>query len=281
MTIVKADIIYKQNLEDILLNGSWDENPRPKYKDGTPALTKYITQVTEKYDINKGEFPLTTLRPIPWKNSIKEILWIYQDQTSDLGVLEDEHGIFWWRDWEVDKGNTIGQRYGATVRRYELMDNLLKGLKSDPFSRSHIISLWQEKDFKETTGLKPCAFQTLWSVRKIRGEMFLDLTLIQRSSDYAVAGHVNMIQYVALQMMVAHEVKMKVGNFTRFTQNLHVYDKHFEQAWEMVDERQSSCVQPLLELNAEGKSFYEITIDDFELIDYEPVKPQLKFELGI
>ena len=32
----------------------------------------------------------------------------------------------------------------------------------------------------------------------------------------------------------------------------------------------------------EGKTnFYDFTIDDFELLDYEPVKPQLKFELGI
>lgn len=287
----KADRIYIKNLLRILEEGSWDENPRPKYKDGTPAHTKYITQVFEEYDLNKGEFPLTTLRPIGWKSAVKEILWIYQDQTSDLSVLKEKYNIHWWDEWEVIilddsfdepfiSDGTIGQRYGATVRRFDLINKLIEGIKKDPFGRRHVVSLYQQIDFEDTDGLYPCAFMFMLSVRKIKGEMYLDMTLTQRSSDYAVAGHINMIQYVALLMMIAHEVGMKVGKFARFTQNLHVYDKHFEQVGEMLD-REPSEIQPKLVLNAEGKSFYEITIDDFELIDYHPVKPQLKFELGI
>lgn len=276
----KADRIYIRNIERILEEGSWDENPRPRYKDGTPAHTKYITQVFEEYDLNKGELPITTLRPIGWKSAIKEIFWIYQDQTSSLKVLEEKHGIKWWREWEVKATDTIGQRYGATIRRFNLLNKLLDGLKLDPFGRRHIINLWQEIEFAESGGLNPCAFQILLSVRKIKGDMFLDMTLTQRSSDYLVAGHINMIQYVALQMMIAHAVGMKVGKFARFTQNLHIYDRHIKQATELM-ERVPSYKQPKLILNAEGKSFYDITIDDFEMIDYEPTKPQMKFELGI
>lgn len=276
----KADRLYISNIERILEEGSWDENPRPRYKDGTPAHTKYITQVFEEYDLNKGELPITTLRPIGWKKAIQEIFWIYQDQTSDLKVLEEKHGIKWWREWQVGATDTIGQRYGATIRRFNLLNKLLDGLKVDPFGRRHIISLWQEIEFTESGGLNPCAFQIILSVRKIKGEMYLDLTLTQRSSDYLVAGHINMIQYVALQMMIAHEVGMKVGKFARFTQNLHIYDRHLEQATELM-ERVPSYKIPKLILNAEGKGFYDITIDDFEMIDYEPTKPQMKFELGI
>ena len=72
----KADIYYKTNLNRILNEGCLDENPRPKYKDGTPAYTKFITQVFEEYDINKGEFPIPTLRNTAIKTGIKEILWI-------------------------------------------------------------------------------------------------------------------------------------------------------------------------------------------------------------
>ena len=57
----KADFYYKENLKKILNEGCWDKNPRPKYKDETPAHTKFITQVFEEYDINKGEFPIPTL----------------------------------------------------------------------------------------------------------------------------------------------------------------------------------------------------------------------------
>lgn len=275
-----ADEYYKRNLSRIITEGSWDENPRPRYEtDGEPAHSIFITQVFEEYDIQQGELPITTLRPIGIKNAIKEILWIYQDQTSDLSVLKDKYNIHWWDLWGIGDG-TIGQRYGATVSRYDLMNQFIFGLKNDPFGRRHIISLWQMKDLMETLGLSPCAFQIIGSVRKVGEDKYFDLTLIQRSSDYAVAGHINMMQYVALQMMVAHECGFKVGKFARFTQNLHIYDRHLEQVKEML-RREPSQIQPKLILNAEGKGFYDITVDDFELVDYHPVKPQLKFELGV
>lgn len=276
----KADLIFKENIRKIILDGSWDENPRPRYEsDGEPAHSLFITQVFEEYNLDKGELPLTTLRPIHIKKAIQEILWIYQDQSNSLDLLEEKYGIYWWKPWGLDDG-TIGQRYGATVKRYSLIRKLLKGLKEDPYSRRHIMNLWQESDFKETDGLLPCAFQTLWSVRHVNGERYLDCTLTQRSSDYLVAGHINMIQYVALQMMIAHECNYKVGKFARMTQNLHIYDRHRIQALELAS-RESSSEQPRLVLNAEDKSFWNITVDDFELINYHPIKPQLKFELGI
>lgn len=291
--MLKGDIIHKAFIKEILTEGTWDENPRPRYEsDGEPAHSLFITQAFEKYDISKGELPITTLRPIGYKNGIKEIQWIYQDQTSDLNILKDKYNIHWWDSWkvkrevEIDNGetiiieDTIGQRYGSTVSRYNLMDNFLDGLKKDPFSRRHIINLWQMKDLMETDGLSPCAFQIIGSVRKVNGEYYFDLTLIQRSSDYLVAGHINMIQYVALQMMVAHHCGYKVGKFARFTQNLHIYDRHVEQA-KILLEREPSIIQPKLVLSAEGKGFYDITVNDFELADYHPVKPQLKFDLGI
>ena len=74
----KADRYYINNLKKILDEGYLDENPRPKYIDGTPAHSKFITQVFEEYDISKGEFPITTLRNTAIKTGIKEILWIYQ-----------------------------------------------------------------------------------------------------------------------------------------------------------------------------------------------------------
>ena len=116
----KADLYYKKNLKKILLKGSKDENPRPKYKDGTPAHCFFITQVFEEYNIKKGEFPLTTLRNTAIKTGIEEILWIYQDQDSSLETAQ-KRGINWWNEWNIGDG-TIGQRYGATIKKWDLMN---------------------------------------------------------------------------------------------------------------------------------------------------------------
>src|SRR5690606_38406029 len=142
----KAEKYLIENLTRISKEGIWDENPRPKWKDGTPAHSIFITPVFETYDISKGEFPITELRPIAWKMASDEMSWIYSDQSNDLELLRDKYGITWWDEFDIGD-NTIGQRYGATVKVHKLMDNLLEGLIKDPFGRRHILSMWQNEDF--------------------------------------------------------------------------------------------------------------------------------------
>ena len=289
MGMIKADHYYIQNLSKILREGSWDENPRPCWKDGTPAYTKFITGVFEEYDLENGEFPITTLRNTAIKTGIKEILWIYQKQSNSLSDAR-EMGINWWDEWDIGDG-TIGQRYGATIRRYGLMDDLLNGLINDPFGRRHIIDMYQYADLKETPGLHPCAFETLWSVRKIDGEYYLDMTLTQRSSDYIMANYINKIQYVALQMMVAGHCGYKIGKFCHMTQNLHIYDRHFGAVKEIMDRFPISFNtnhtpvylenNPSIEL-VSNKGFYDITIDDFKVFGTEGItKLSEKLEIAV
>jgi thymidylate synthase len=274
----KSDKYYIENLNKILKEGTWDEDPRPKWQDGTPAHSKFITQVFEEYDISKGEFPITTLRNTAIKMGIKEIFWIYQKQTSDLQEARNL-GVNWWDEWDIGDG-TIGQRYGATIRRYNLMENLLSGLKNDPFSRRHIIDMYQYHDLNETMGLHPCAYSTSWSVRKVNGEYYLDMTLNQRSNDYIVANYINKTQYLALQMMVAGHLGYKVGKFCHLVQNLHIYDRHFDALNELL-ERNPLNTQPELVLK-ENKNFYDYTIDDFIIKGTSDIKPiKSKLELAI
>ena len=274
----KSDKYYIQNLQKIMSEGSWDENPRPKYSDGTPAHSKFITQVFEEYNISKGEFPITTLRNTAIKTGIKEMLWIYQKQTSSLEVAR-EMGINWWEEWNVGD-NSIGQRYGATIKRYDLMNKLLDGLVNDPFGRRHIISMYQYVDLEETNGLFPCAYEILCSIRKVGEDKVLDMTLIQRSNDYLVAAYINKIQYLSLQMMIAGHCGYKVGKFCHLVQNLHIYDRHFNGVDELLN-KETLDIQPKLILK-ENKNFYEYTVDDFEITGIDGItKINSKLEMAI
>ena len=279
--MTKADTIFKENIRKIMEEGVWSEQARPKYKDGRTANSKYITGAFMEFDLSKGEFPITTLRPIAIKSAIKEMLWIYQDQSNSLDLLEDKYNVHYWNDWEVGDSRTIGQRYGAVVKKHDLTNKVLKQLEANPWNRRNIISLWDYDAFEETDGLLPCAFQTMFDVRRIDGEIYLDATLTQRSNDMLVAHHINAMQYVALQMMIAKQFGWKVGKFFYFINNLHIYDNQFEQAEELLRREPSDC-QPHLVLNVpDGTNFFDIKPEDFELVDYDPVKPQLKFDLAI
>lgn len=294
--ITTADSYLYRDIINILTRGYLDENPRPKYQDGTSAHTISVNQVVRNYNLNDGDFPICTLRPIAWKSAIKEILWIYQKQTSSLQVLEDDFDIHWWNEWESkDVPGTIGQRYGATVHRYNLINKLIDSIQSDPFGRRKIMSLWQESDLEETDGLAPCAFLTMWNVRKGKDKNYLDMTLVQRSGDMLTAsgaGGVNEVQYAALLMMIARHCNLTPGIFCHFVQNEQIYDRHIEVANELKNRANKALFQkvsdinekidkPMLQLNDEVTDFYSMSIDDFIMMNYEPMRPQLKLELGI
>ena len=283
----KADILMRNTIEKIANKGYKDINPRPKYSDGTPAHTISVNHMCRSYDLSAGEFPICTLRPMAWKTGIKEIFTIYQKPTNEIAKME-EMGVNWWGDWDIGDG-TIGQRYGATVSRYDLINQLIKDIETDPYGRRKIVSLWQETDLHETEGLAPCAFLTIWNVR----DKYLDMCLIQRSGDMLTAsgpGGINEIQYAALLMMIARHTGYEPGVFTHFVANEQIYDRHMIVAQEMLDrfddiQRDEFYGKPIktpyLVLNPEKTNFYDFTIEDFTMEDYEPIKPQLKLELGI
>ncbi len=283
--MLKADLMFKELSKRILEEGCMDVDPRPHYEDGTKAHTLSINHVMQSYDLSKGEIPLITLRPIAVKSSIGELLWIYQDASNNLDLLKDKYGITWWDEWDIGD-RTIGACYGETVRRHDLMRNLLNDIKENPDGRRHIINMWQEEDFKDKHGLKPCAYQTVFNVRHGKDNIdYLDMCLFQRSSDYATAGIINQLQYVIFQMLVARHTGFKPGKFTWFVANIQIYDRHIDKINEML-ERESIDCNPYIEINPEKKDFYSFTVDDIKIKGYprEEIKkknPQLKFDIGI
>lgn len=281
----KIDYDFKNIVCNILAYGSKDINPRPKYADGTPAHTYSINHYMCRYNLSAGEFPALTLRPAAFKSAIKELLWIYQDQSNELSVLRYKYNVHWWDQWALED-DTIGQCYGWTVRKHDLMNNLLNGIKNDPDGRRHIISLWQEDDFKGPHALKPCCYMTIWNVRHETDGDYLDMCMIQRSCDYLVAGSTsNQVQYAAFLAIVAHCLGYKPGVYTWFVDNLQIYDRHIEAAVEMLNRDPIPCT-PRVVINPLKTNFYDLTVDDIKLEGYplDEVKqknPQLSFDLGI
>ena len=283
-------------------------------KDGVvvwvPAHTISVnTGVECTYDLSKGETPMITLRPIAVKASIAEILWIYQQQSNDLVLFDEmlgrctwdeDHKVNnWWNDWALkdEKGEyllnedghpTIGACYGGTTGPRDMIrSQVINAIKNNPDGRRNITCLWQQDDFEKPHGLKPCAFLTIWNVRHDwDGKDYLDMTLVQRSSDFATAGCINQVQYSALQMMVANELGMEPGKFTWKPINIQLYDRHIDQAIEMLNREPVSDIDATIKVK-KGVSFDDYTTDDIKVLDKDAIQkvktknPQFKFPLGI
>lgn len=300
----RVDKIFQDNLA-LIMSQPWEEVKRPVYGDGTGVKVKRILQVCNQYDLRR-EFPLGSLRPTNLKNSIKEILWIWQKRSVDIKEL----GLHIWDQW-ADKNGKIEGCYGDMIntpvilndakndtyiihssnyfinrneiggRAYEgygfenQTDFILWSLKNDKSSRRIIASMFNPV----TNSVKPlqeCAFQINLSVK----EDELYMTLYQRSQDAVVAGLWNVAQYAALMMMFAHDAGLKPAVFTHFIQDMHVYDRHEEQANELLRRSLFGPVpQVTISSRMDGKGFYDFTPNDFEVWNYEP-KEQIKFEVA-
>lgn len=300
----KVDKIFQDNLA-LIMSQPWENVKRPVYGDGTGVKVKRILQVCNQYDLRR-EFPLGSLRPTNLKNSIKEILWIWQKRSVDIKEL----GLHIWDQW-ADKNGKIEGCYGDMIntpvilndvkndtyiihssnyfinrneivgRAYEgygfenQTDFILWSLKNDKSSRRIIASMFNPV----TNSVKPlqeCAFQINLSVK----EDELYMTLYQRSLDAVVAGLWNVAQYAALMMMFAHDAGLKPAVFTHFIQDMHVYDRHEEQANELLRRSLFGPVpQVTISSRMDGKGFYDFTPNDFEVWNYEP-KEQIKFEVA-
>jgi len=291
----KADQYFIETLKEIQNEGSWDQNPRPKWRDGKPAHSKFVTQKTFDYRIDKNETPLISLRPTAIKGAFYDIEAIYQKQTN---VIAEMNPLIksWWIDFEVGLNKEgqahIGQTYGHTVRRYDLMNKLLKGMEINPFGRRHKMNLWQEQQMKEDPkALPPCAYETLYSITEAEDAFegiirFVDMTLNQRSQDYIMTASINPFQYTMLGMMICGHLTHKTGikhvlrKFKHNVQNVHIYDRHMWAVEELL-EIDSAYQQATVSLPV-SKDFYDYGFEDFHIeIPWETEKLSKRLELAV
>ena len=273
----------------------------------TPAHTLSINHVEITYDLHKGEFPLITLRPQATLTSWAEILWFFQLESNDLVEFDKllgkntwltEGEIYnWWKKWALrnpdgsyllnKKGHPyIGACYGGTVHDHKLMKEFMREMEMDPDGRRHQIDLWQVDDFRKPHALKPCAFLTEWNVRHEKdGKDYLDLKLVQRSSDFLTAGCINQIQYVMFQYAIARHFGYKVGKFTWSVDNVQIYDRHIEQAKELLEREPVDC-EPAVWVNEAVDDFYKMKPSDVKIVNYPREKilkknPQMNLPLAV
>ena len=152
--ISTADKQYLTLVRDILDNGYYETGNR------TGVPTYKLPHKIMQFNLQK-EFPILTTKFVAFKTAVKELLWIYKDQSNEVKKLHEQN-VHIWDEWVKEDG-TIGTSYGWIVKEYNQIDKLIEGLKSDPQGRRHILSLWQIP-YLDGGSLYPCAFMTMWDV---------------------------------------------------------------------------------------------------------------------
>lgn len=273
-----ADQIFINTCRDILDNGVSDANlpVRPVWEDGTPAHTIKKFCVVNRYDLSK-EFPIITLRRTAFKSAIDELLWIWQKKSNNVHNLNSHI----WDSW-ADETGSIGKAYGYQLGikhiypegEFDQVDRVLYDLKHNPQSRRILTNIYNFQDLHEMH-LYPCAYSMTFNVTGNK----LNAILNQRSQDTLTANNWNVVQYSVLVHMMAQVSGLEVGEFVHVISDAHIYDRHIPIVEEIL--KKEPFPAPTFKMNPDVKNFYDFTVDDFELENYQYHKLDKKIEVAI
>jgi len=251
---------YHDLLKHIMENGAQKGD-----RTGTGTLSVFGYQ--NRYDLSKG-FPCMTTKKLHLRSIIIELLWFLQGDTN-IKFLKD-NGVKIWDEW-ADENGDLGPVYGYQWRSWPARDggtidqisNIVNQIKANPNSRRLMVSAWNVADV-DNMALPPC--HSLFQFYVADGK--LSCQLYQRSADTFLGVPFNIASYALLTMMIAQVCDLKVGDFIHTFGDAHLYNNHIDQTNLLLSRELRPL--PTMKINPDVKDIFQFTIDDFELINYDP-----------
>ncbi len=276
---------YLNALKTILNTG--DERP-----DRTGVGTIGIFGLQMRFDLTEG-FPAVTTKKLAWKACVSELLWFIEGSGDEYRLREILHGERYtdkktiWTDnatapYWVEKRlqrhpGDLGRVYGVQWRRWRkplirvnkvVLQNhdqlleLIEGIKTDPYSRRHIITAWNPGEL-DLMALPPCHMMAQFYVNNGK----LSCQMYQRSADMFLGVPFNIASYALFTHMIAQVCNLEVGDLIITIGDAHIYKNHIEQVKEQL--KRKPLPLPTLQLNPEIEVITDFSMEDIELVSYE------------
>jgi thymidylate synthase len=288
---------YHDVLQDVLKNGQH----RPD-RTGTGTISKFGIQM--RFDLSQG-FPLVTTKKTAFNTIKAELLWMLEGSGDDYRLKEilygnryDERDTIWtanaqakyWTSKKLQRhAGDLGRIYGVQWRRWRrplirinkvVLQNhdqlleLVNGLKTDPFSRRHILSAWNPGEL-QLMALPPCH---MFAQFYVSNDNKLSCQLYQRSCDLALGIPFNIASYSLLTHMLAQVCDLGVGEFVHTMGDAHIYKNHVDGIQEQLSREPLQL--PKLWLNPDIKDITKFTMEDIRVENYQH-HPAIKFDFSV
>lgn len=280
---------YKELCRNILEHGKFKHD-----RTGTGTISLFGTQT--RYELSEG-FPLLTTKKVFFKGILAELLWIISGETNIQPLAKQNVHI--WDDWPYEKYKNSSEFAGETIKEFskkvadddefakkwgdlgpvygkqwrdffgvDQIKNLENELRTNKFSRRHIICAWNPAQVKDMA-LPPChSFIQFY----VDADDRLSCQLYQRSADIFLGVPFNIASYATLTIMLAQVCGLKLGDFVHTMGDAHIYSNHVEQI-KLQLSRECRPLPQLIIKNKEAKSITDFKFEDFEVINYDPHPP--------
>lgn len=265
---------YLDLMQDIIDNGT-------ERGDRTGVGTRSVFGRQLRFDLSEG-FPLLTTKKLYTRAIIHELLWFLKGETN-IKYLQDNR-VAIWDEWATESGD-LGPVYGAQWRSWAAPDGstvdqialLIEQIKTNPYSRRHIISAWNPADLPDESispqdnvkadkmALAPC--HCIFQFYVAEGK--LSCQLYQRSADYFLGVPFNIASYALLTHMIAQQCELEVGDFVHTFGDLHLYQNHLTEEIVFKQIKRTPGNKPTLTIKRKPDSIFDYQLDDFEIEGYD------------
>lgn len=267
--------------------------------DRTGVGCRYLPGITTTIDISE-RVPVCTKRATKWKAMLAEYLW-FLTGSDRISVLENKFNSKVWNSWKkpewANKKNldedSIGYgygpnliHYGASLNPYERemnedqgfnqVDHVINLLRTNSNSRRILFSFFRpDKQGSENTVLDCCHLVYQFIVEPNNK---LSCVVFQRSSDSFIGNLSTNLQGAAFYThMIGQQTGFTPSKLIHTSGHFHIYNDHFSFVEEYL--ARPEVDSPILHLNKK-ESIYEYTLDDFELIEYNPLE-RMKIPIAV
>jgi thymidylate synthase len=248
-------------------------------KDRTGVGTIGVFGMQQRYNLNQG-FPAVTTKKLAFKACLSELLWFLEGSGDERRLCEILHGTrdpiksTIWTDnansdyWlpKAEYPGDLGRVYGVQWRDFmgkDQINELIIGIKNDPYGRRHILSAWNPAELEEMA-LPPCHCFAQFYV-SVDGKV--SCQMYQRSCDMFLGVPFNIASYSLLTHIVAQVCGLGVGEFVHVLGDAHIYLNHIEQVKEQLE--REPLPAPQLWINPDVNLIERFTMEDFRLDGYE------------
>jgi thymidylate synthase len=258
-----------------------------KDRTGTGTISVFGYQM--RFDLSNG-FPLLTTKFVNYEKVLGELLWFISGNTN-ANVCAEKYGFKTWKLW-ADEDGELGPIYGKQWRswgtgkieyhgdddypREKTIDQLgqvIESIKTNPDSRRLIVSAWNVGELDEMK-LPPCHLLFQFYVANGR----LSCQLYQRSADIFLGVPFNIASYSTLIHMICALTDLQPGEFIHTLGDAHIYLNHIEQVKLQLEREPREL--PQLVIKRKVTSIDDFTMDDFEIVGYNP-HPAIKGEVSV
>ena len=184
-----------------------------------------------------------------------EFLWMLRG-SNNLDIVANY--LKGWRMFS-DDGKTLNGAYGDRIFNWgkdkiNQFDKVYEKLKNDKNCRQAVISIYNpDKDLLPTKDT-PCNNFIQFYVRNDK----LCCTVYQRSCDIISGLTYDMHMFATFQALMAGRLGLEVGNYTHIANSLHIYEKDFEMAKNIINDKTPTYYTDDMDID------YRIPAKDYE-----------------